>query len=169
MPRRNAFARGACIRRGRTNEARVTWAQLGAAERAVARNVSGRGDATCAAPASVHPNAHAANASDHPKSRPTIASRTAHHPPPFPSQQLQQPKPQPHKPIAKRPPFPSLLRPPLSAADAVHTEQAHAPSIVIFITCTGVFGRSPESVGVASIFATTSCPETIFPNTGCFD
>ena len=37
------------------------------------------------------------------------------------------------------------------------------------IIFTGFCGRSPCPVGVVSIFFTTSMPETILPNTGCFD
>jgi hypothetical protein len=40
---------------------------------------------------------------------------------------------------------------------------------VTLIIWTGVFGRSPGPVGVVSIFFTTSMPEVIRPNTGCFD
>ena len=43
------------------------------------------------------------------------------------------------------------------------------PSIVTLFILTGVRGRSPCAVGVVSIFFTTSMPDVILPNTGCFD
>ena len=46
---------------------------------------------------------------------------------------------------------------------------SYAPATVTFTIFTGVSGRSPASVGVVSIFFTTSMPAVILPNTGCFD
>jgi hypothetical protein len=42
-------------------------------------------------------------------------------------------------------------------------------AMLTLITCTGVRGRSEASVGVVSIFFTTSCPDVTLPNTGCRD
>src|SRR5262245_12640119 len=44
-----------------------------------------------------------------------------------------------------------------------------APLTVTLIIFTGVRGRSSLSVGVCSIFFTTSMPEITRPNTGCLD
>jgi hypothetical protein len=55
------------------------------------------------------------------------------------------------------------------SAPAVRDAGGHASWTVILIILTGVRGRSSPSVGVRSIFWTTSMPETILPKTGCFE
>ena len=50
------------------------------------------------------------------------------------------------------------------------TRMPRAYSVTVtLIILTGVLGRSLPSVGVVSIFFTTSMPEVTLPNTGCFD